>query len=81
MHVKILAKGGFLEDTGSGGNGEGGLHVRALPPRRPPPQEPAKDRDDAGRSGLLHHGAEVHLVGNVGKASVVGRLMEAVVVQ
>ena len=53
MHVKILAKGGFLEDTGSGGNGEGGLHVRALPPRRPPPQEPAKDRDDAGRQRQL----------------------------
>ena len=43
MHVKILAKGGFLEDAGGGRDGECRLHVRALPPRRPPPQEPAKD--------------------------------------
>ena len=43
MHVKILAKGGFLEDTGGRRDGECGLHVRALPPCRPPPQEPAKD--------------------------------------
>ena len=49
MHVKILSEGSFFEDTGGRGNGEGGLDVRALPPCCPPPQEPAKDKEDAGK--------------------------------